>query len=141
MTLEAELLLGQTLVPVVPDIHHWDFTKDTPDSDYTFEGPKNRPLIEAWKELRFAGILSNPTDPTKPKFGADFVLDPTRLARQVHVIGGATGLSETRLLQTAFVNAAQVMGRRIVHDTPVGQLPPSHWVAFASTTKRALEML
>lgn len=143
VTLEADILLNSDRVPVAPDIHHWDFTRSPAASalnaPYSFNGPGKRPLIEAWPELRFAGILSNPYDPSKPEFDAGFVLNPVRLQRQAQIVSKETGLDETRLLQTVFVNAAQVMGRRIVQGTPEGQVGPSYWVELADSAKKAME--
>lgn len=139
LALEAELLDGTELVPVVPDVHHWNFTRpDDVDTPYQFSFPENRPLIEAWKELRYAGLLSNPHDPTKPEFDADFVLNPKRLAAQAQVVADKTGLDNDRILQSVFVNAAQVMGRRIVHGTPEGQVAPKYWVDLANSAKSVL---
>ncbi len=139
--LEAELLLDTNLTVVAPDIHHWDFSRPSDlESDYTFGGPGGRPLIEAWPELRYAGLLSNPHDPTKPEFDADFVLNPQRLSDRAAEVAEQTGHTRERLLNTVFVNAAQVLGRRVVHGTPENQVAPAFWVSLADTAQKALDL-
>ena len=50
-------------------------------------------IINAWPELRYAGLLCNPYDPAKPEFPEGFVLNPDRLSRQAGVISLETGYS------------------------------------------------
>lgn len=139
--LESQLLEYKILVPVLPDIHHWNFTRpqDT-ERPYRFTPNGKQSLTAAWEELRYAGLLSNPYDPEKIEFDADFVLDPQRMSDQAKVISQATGLSRERLLHTVFVNAAQVMGRRIVNGTSQGQAAPTYWADLADTSEEALTL-
>ena len=142
--IEADLLLNTQLVVVAPDIHHWDFTAvRTPsdmDTPFKFEGPGTRPLIQAWAELRYSGLLSNPADPNKEGFDASFVLNPQRLADRANDVAHATEHTKERLLNSVFVNAAQNLGRRITFGTPEGQFGLSHWVAQADAAKQALTL-
>lgn len=141
LTVEERLLGNTPLVSVLPDLHHWNFAIDGPptySNPYELKLTGKEIIINAWPELRYAGLLSNPHDPCRPEFDESFVLDPYRLLRQTEVISLETGLSRERLLQTAFVNAAQVMGRRIVYGTPEGQCKPDFWVKYANTARVAL---
>lgn len=143
--LEAEFLSNTPqLVIVVPDQHHWKFTRPEGEENlsepYKFD-PGTTPLIEAWPELRYAGLLSNPADPSKGDFDTKFVLDAQRLADRATNISNLTEHSAKHLITSVFVNAAQVMGRRIEYGTPEGQYTPSHWVAQAETAKKALELV
>ncbi len=141
--LEKTLVEGEPLVVVAPDQHHWKFTRpsgvENLGEPYKFD-LGTTPLIKAWPELRYAGILSNPADPSKPEFDAAFVLDPQLLFDRAANVSRLTEHTTKRLLQSVFVNAAQVMGRRLVYGTPEGQFTPSHWVAQAQTAKQALAL-
>lgn len=146
LQVEAELLLNtQQLVIVAPDIHHWDFTADrTPndmDAPFKFGGPGTRPLIYAWPELRYSGLNANPADPKLEGFDAGFVLNPQREVDRSADISAIKGYSIKRVISTDFVNATQNLGRRIAFGTPEGQFDPDHWVDYAQTTKRALELV
>lgn len=150
LEVQAELLLGTELVVVAPDLSHWDFTctpvvgEDTP---FKFQGPGTKPLINAWPELRYAGILSNPAqpaplpDPTEPsKYEAAFVLNPQRLKDRAEDVSAETGHSVDRTLKTVFVNAAQRVGIVITFGAKEGQFGADHWVEQANTAKRALAL-
>ncbi len=140
ITLEEQLLLMADIVPVAVDIHHWRFTSPDGLKAYHFAEPAVGSLVAAWQELRYAGLLSNPQDPLQPAFGSGFVTSAERLAKQAEVFSVCTGLRKDRILKSVFVNAAQVLGRRIVNGTPEGQVAPQGWVELAGATKAALDL-
>lgn len=136
LTVQEGLYDENNPVIVIPDLSHWRFKLNEGEDACTLKEYEGLPPIYAWEELRYAGVLSNPYDPTKPEFPAHFVLDSGRLSEQVDVIVEETSLDRARILKTVFVNSAQNLGRRISFGTPEGQAAPSYWDCLSKVSAK-----